>query len=173
MEESRYFVTVKGRSFPVTVREGDGKLEVALDGKSVGVDLCRVRGTPLWSLLIENTPHKAVMVREGERWFLDLDGVSEYLEIGTDRDRILRQFAPKEAKRSGTVVVVSPMPGLVTAVKVKEGDAVAVGQGVATVEAMKMENEFKAADAGVVEKVHVSAGASVPKGAPIVTIRIG
>lgn len=173
MEESRYFVTVRGRSFPVTVREREGTLQVAVDGRSLAVDFRKIHGTPLWSLLIENTPHKAVMVRDGDRWYLDLDGVAEHLTIGTDRDQLLARFAPKEARREGPVVVVSPMPGLVTAVKVKEGETVVAGQGVATVEAMKMENEFKALDAGVVVKVHVQPGASVAKGSPLVTIRLG
>jgi pyruvate carboxylase subunit B len=37
------------------------------------------------------------------------------------------------------------------------------GQGVVIIEAMKMENELKAESAGVVSRVHVSAGEPVEK----------
>jgi biotin carboxyl carrier protein len=38
------------------------------------------------------------------------------------------------------------------------------------VEAMKMENELRAARAGVVEAVHVTVGQAVEKGEPLVTV---
>jgi pyruvate carboxylase subunit B len=55
------------------------------------------------------------------------------------------------------------MPGLVVKVEVQEGDEVVAGQGVAIVEAMKMENELKTESAGVVSRVHVSPGEAVEK----------
>ena len=66
--------------------------------------------------------------------------------------------------------VCAPMPGVIIEVSVKEGDTVAAGQKVAVLEAMKMENEIQAEAAGTVTKVHVSKGASVSDGEPIVTI---
>ncbi len=62
------------------------------------------------------------------------------------------------------------MPGKVVAVLVAEGDAVELGQGIVVVEAMKMENELRAAADGVVKTVHVAAGEAVTGGAPLVTI---
>jgi pyruvate carboxylase subunit B len=49
-------------------------------------------------------------------------------------------------------------------VLVAEGDQVSAGQGLVVLEAMKMENELKAAGAGVVRAVRVAAGATVDKG---------
>jgi propionyl-CoA carboxylase alpha chain len=56
------------------------------------------------------------------------------------------------------------MPGMVVRVLVEPGAAVAQGQSLIVVEAMKMENELKAPGAGTVTKVHVLAGAKVEKG---------
>lgn len=60
-----------------------------------------------------------------------------------------------------TRMVLSPMPGTVVSVNVKEGDAVAQGSEVAVVEAMKMQNVLRAPRAGKIKKVHVKAGQSV------------
>jgi pyruvate carboxylase subunit B len=51
--------------------------------------------------------------------------------------------------------IVSPMPGKVTQVLVKEGDKVAAGDGLLILEAMKMENRLTAEAPAIVRKVHV------------------
>ena len=57
--------------------------------------------------------------------------------------------------------LLCPMPGLVSSVLVKEGDAVEPGQPLAIVEAMKMENLLVAEKTCVVSRVPVSAGDSL------------
>jgi len=56
------------------------------------------------------------------------------------------------------------MPGRVVRVLVKERDLVESGQGVAVVEAMKMQNELKSPKQGTVQKILVAEGASVNAG---------
>mmetsp|Transcript_9348 Transcript_9348/g.17918 ORF Transcript_9348/g.17918 Transcript_9348/m.17918 type:complete len:241 (-) Transcript_9348:237-959(-) len=58
-------------------------------------------------------------------------------------------------------MVLSPMPGLVYSVNVKEGQEVSIGEEVAVVEAMKMQNALQAPSNGVVKTVLVNAGESV------------
>jgi propionyl-CoA carboxylase alpha chain len=53
------------------------------------------------------------------------------------------------------------MPGLVISIDAREGQEVKSGEGVAVVEAMKMQNIIRAERDGVVRKVNVAAGASV------------
>jgi biotin carboxyl carrier protein len=61
-------------------------------------------------------------------------------------------------------VVKAPMPGLVVRVQVEPGQAVGAGVGVLVLEAMKMENELRAATAGIVRAVRVRPGEAVEKG---------
>jgi len=58
-------------------------------------------------------------------------------------------------------MVLSPMPGLVYSVNIKEGQEVSLGQEVAVVEAMKMQNALQSPASGVIKKVLVEAGQSV------------
>ena len=66
--------------------------------------------------------------------------------------------------------VVSPMQGTVLTVEVSEGDAVEVGQVVAVVEAMKMENEITAHRAGTVTVLAVAPGEPISAGQAICVI---
>lgn len=58
-------------------------------------------------------------------------------------------------------VCVSPMPGSVVSVAVKEGEMVAAGAEIAVVEAMKMQNVLRATRVGRVRKVCIPPGSSV------------
>ncbi len=60
------------------------------------------------------------------------------------------------------------MPGLVVRVLVAEGQAVAAGQGLLVLEAMKMENELRASGPATVARVGVQPGQAVEKGQVLV-----
>jgi biotin carboxyl carrier protein len=60
------------------------------------------------------------------------------------------------------------MPGLVVRVLAAEGATVGPGSSVLVLEAMKMENELKAAVEGVVRAIRVRPGAAVEKGQVLV-----
>ena len=57
--------------------------------------------------------------------------------------------------------LICPMPGLLTALDVGEGDKVEAGQPLAVVEAMKMENILRAEKAGTVKTVNAKPGESL------------
>jgi len=66
--------------------------------------------------------------------------------------------------------ITAPLPGLVLAIEVKEGQGVESGQSLLTMEAMKMENQITAPHNGIVRKIFVSANDSVAEGDPLIEI---
>jgi biotin carboxyl carrier protein len=72
--------------------------------------------------------------------------------------------APKAASASGSVKIEAPMQGKIVGVKVTEGASVAKGDVIAILEAMKMENEVVASEAGTVASINVAVGQSVEAG---------
>ena len=66
--------------------------------------------------------------------------------------------------------ITAVMPGKVVRVLVAQGDQVEAGQGLIVVEAMKMQNEMKAAKAGRVATLAAVAGATVNAGEILATI---
>lgn len=85
--------------------------------------------------------------------------------------------APKPAEETKPVVqagegtkVCSPLPGTITTIPVKVGDAVAVGDTVCVLEAMKMQNNIEAENAGTITSIMVKEGETVMEGAVLVTI---
>jgi len=76
--------------------------------------------------------------------------------------------APKPA--AGAKVIDAPLPGTITKVLVKAGDAVKAGDTVCLMEAMKMENSITAEFAGTIKAVLVDAGAQVQSGQALVEL---
>ena len=76
--------------------------------------------------------------------------------------------APKAAVVGNKVV--APLPGRVIALKVKEGDAVAAGDEVAVLEAMKMENSITSDYSGTVQQILVAEGENIATDAVIMII---
>ena len=74
------------------------------------------------------------------------------------------------APAAGATVVSAPMPGTIMKINVKAGDAVKKGDVLCVLEAMKMENDIKAANDGTVAAVHTSQGASVNTGDALVSL---
>lgn len=76
--------------------------------------------------------------------------------------------APKVA--AGAKVVEAPLPGTITKVLVKSGQALKAGETVCMMEAMKMENSITVEFAGTVKSVLVEVGAQVQSGQALVEL---
>ncbi len=81
-----------------------------------------------------------------------------------------RQKKADVAAGTGPQRVVAPMPGKIVRVLVTPGDEVKARQGLVVVEAMKMENELRAARDGRVRDVLVVEGQSVDAGALLLLV---
>ena len=66
--------------------------------------------------------------------------------------------------------IIAPLPGTIIEVLVQPGDVIEVGQAVAVLEAMKMENELQTEYAGTVTSVNVVEGDVVQAGTEIITV---
>jgi pyruvate carboxylase subunit B len=78
--------------------------------------------------------------------------------------------AAKAAPVARDGALTAPMQGLILKVLVAVGDAVKLGQPVAVLEAMKMQNDITATKSGTVSEVYVSEGAVVTPGQALMVI---
>ncbi|ACI59520.1 Carbamoyl-phosphate synthase L chain ATP-binding (plasmid) [Rhizobium leguminosarum bv. trifolii WSM2304] len=88
-------------------------------------------------------------------------GMDVTARVRSPRVAELARLMPKKLPPDTSKMLLCPMPGVITSVSVKAGDAVEAGQTLATVEAMKMENVLKAERRGIVKHVAASEGQSL------------
>ncbi|MAZ04503.1 MAG: acetyl/propionyl-CoA carboxylase subunit alpha [Sneathiella sp.] len=85
-------------------------------------------------------------------------GAMVELAVRRPEDAALADLMPVKEAADLSKFLLCPMPGMVVAVNVSEGDEVKAGQPLAVVEAMKMENILRAEQDAVVSKVNAGAG---------------
>ena len=84
---------------------------------------------------------------------------------------VATQAQPTQPATAGAgTPVKAPLPGTINAINVKVGDKVNVGDIVVVLEAMKMQNNIEAENAGTVTAILVNPGDSVMEGAVMLTI---
>jgi biotin carboxyl carrier protein len=96
-----------------------------------------------------------------------VDGFRLEVDIEPERIAALRELATRgrvASAHSGPLQVRAIIPGKVVAVSVAAGDAVAAGQQLLVVEAMKMQNELRAPRDGTIERVGVAPGVTIEVG---------
>ena len=153
-----------GDAVPVRIRGRAGSAEVAVgDGEPVPAS-ARRDGDRL-AVTYGGRTRRYLRARDGDVLWLGRDG----------RAWALAEAEPVDAARARTGgaaggVARSPMPGTVIAVKVAVGDAVAAGQPLAVIEAMKMEHTVTAPIDGVLTDVPVRAGTTVALDATVAVV---
>ncbi|HJS48325.1 MAG TPA: biotin/lipoyl-containing protein [Gemmatimonadales bacterium] len=163
----RYFVTVAGREHQVEV-DGDRLL---VDGEPVQASGAALPGTPVRQVLVDGASWMLTVDPAGQgRWEIGWRGDRWEVEVVDERTRHIRSLTGAGQARGGGGLLRAPMPGLVVRVLVGPGDRVEPGQGVVVLEAMKMENELKAAGPGVVKAVRAEVGRPVEKGEVLVEL---
>jgi propionyl-CoA carboxylase alpha chain len=88
--------------------------------------------------------------------------------VYTEREAELAALMPVKVAADMSKYLLCPMPGLVKAINVTEGQDVKAGDALAVVEAMKMENILKAERDGKVKKISAQAGDSLAVDAVII-----
>ena len=163
---------VRDSARAVWLGSDERRLVIKREGETIAVHLAGEKGArglssdwkpgdPLWTGSIDGHD-VAVQVRPVANGFaLSFRGVEAKAYVYTEREAAYATLMPvKQAADTGKQVLC-PMPGLVVSIAVAEGQEVKVGETVAVVEAMKMENVLRAEIDGTVKKVHAKPGDSL------------
>jgi propionyl-CoA carboxylase alpha chain len=140
------------------VIEGD---DVAVDGDAIDMALEYTPGDRLIEAEFgeEQLAVKIAPVRSG--FVLTAHGASHKLRILPAHAAIHAKHMIEKIPPDLSRFLICPMPGLLVALHVQEGDKVEAGQPLAVIEAMKMENILRAQKAGVVKSVSAAQGESL------------
>jgi biotin carboxyl carrier protein len=159
-----YIATLGEQTHKLEVQEleEDHLYRVIIDGVERIVDGRKVSGH-IYSLLIDNRSFTLDVAVKEDTYTVACGGKSIRLQL-LDERRALRPGEGSGSTRDGGKLVRSFMPGKVVAVLVAVGDEIEKDQGLLVIEAMKMENEIRAATAGKVKEIRVAPGQAVESG---------
>jgi propionyl-CoA carboxylase alpha subunit len=171
---SDFVVVVRGeagahRHVPVSIRV-DGATTVIVDGRTfvIGVDdwaygRIRLIGT------CNGLPFTAQVEREAMWYRVAHNGRRIDAQVMSARAAELLRVMPFKAPADMSKFLLSPMPGLLVDIAVQPGQVVHVGERLAVIEAMKMENILTATQDGTVSELLARKGESLAVDQPILS----
>jgi len=158
---SGWVVVMNEEYHPVSVVPVEGGHDVEYDGKIFAVRSRWEFGQHLFSGTINGKQVYVQVERREQVYRLFHGGSQADILVLTPRAAELMQYMPVKEPPDMSRFLLSPMPGLLVSLAVKEGDAVNTGQELAVLEAMKMENTLYAERDCVVAKINYESGASL------------
>ncbi len=150
---------------PVTLLEGvvtiPFEMDMQIGGKTVIVATDWRPGDSIWVGTVGDRKLTAQIriVLNGLR--IDWQGISVRARVFTPRQAELDKLMPVKLPPDTSKLLLCPMPGLVVAIAVAEGQEVKAGETLAIVEAMKMENVLRAERDLVIGKINAKPGESL------------
>ena len=145
---------------------------VVVSGHEIEIDPARLEAVKevepgVYSILLDGKSYEVRATKSPAGLELEAQGLRSSAEVRDPRNAV-RHW--KAAISGGRQNITAPMPGKVIRLLVQKGDIVTTGQGVVVVEAMKMQNEMKAARSGRVADVRVRDGDTVGAGDTLVVL---
>lgn len=167
----KYITIINGKKFEIDIQP-DGKLLV--NGEPRQVDFLPLESS-LYSVIMDNQSYEVMINQQptgsGHHGIEVLMRGHLYTgEVLDERAQLMAMRRGGVDADTGEVSIKSPMPGLIVAVPVSEGQTVEAGQTVIILESMKMQNELKAPRAGVVQRIGVQPGQSVEQNKLLITL---
>lgn len=162
-----YFCTVKAivNNREYLIKEQDsGNFHYEVNGKPVVLEAYFNTDGILY-FLYNNQSHRAELLsyNPGDKIaVIKLNNTRYEIKLKDDTDLLLEKLGIA-GKTHKLEHIKAPMPGLVLAVNVNEGDTIKKGDALLVLEAMKMENLIKAQADGKVKKIHIKKGDKVEK----------
>ncbi len=145
----------------VTVEDIDGGFAVVIGGQSWPIVSNWIPGQPVWTGTVGGEP-VVVQVRPILNGVvLSHAGASAEVRVYTRREAELAALMPERLEADTGKQLLCPMPGLVKAISVAQGQEVKAGEPLCIVEAMKMENVLRAERDGTIARIHAKEGDSL------------
>jgi len=151
-------ISIAGKTHRLDLTRVENQWQCRLDGREIPIDAEQVTPDTL-SLLIEG---QSFEVRREPEDKIFLRG--KRYEVSVDDPRAWRGRKRAGAGTEGPQKLTASMPGKIVRVLAGEGEKISAGQGIAVVEAMKMQNEIKSPKEGILRKLLVQPGMNVKAG---------
>src|SRR4051812_41980121 len=122
----KYITTVNGQTFEIEINKGG---QVIVNGKERIVDFQTISES-LISALIDNASFEALVEEQEGRYDVLMSGDLYEIDVADERQQRLMKASKGFEMAQGEISLRSPMPGLIVAVPVVEGQAVEKGDPV-------------------------------------------
>lgn len=159
----------------VTLLQKEGNhVKVEIDGKVYDVDVCMLEKN-ICSIIHKGNSYNAELMRnnDGKHYRVNLNYSVYDIDMLDSQAKYMRMRRSKASGAGSQAnTITAPMPCKIVKLFVKPGDELKAGDSVLTMEAMKMQSNYKVAEDCTIKEVLVNEGDSVMANAVLVKLDI-
>jgi len=163
----KYIATIDEATYEIEITP-DGA--ITLNGDPIAADLLRVDPLGLYSLVMNHHSCEVVVEEQQQGYRVTLGSNTFSVNVADERQVRMESSRADISAAGGDLPITAPIPGLVVRILVEEGQAVALGDPLVLLEAMKMENELRAPREGIVRDIAIEVGKSVEGNAQMMVL---
>jgi acetyl/propionyl-CoA carboxylase alpha subunit len=165
----KFFAHSNGHDFELDIQPDRDRLIVKLGDREIVVAFDDQKWSIRTAFLGDRRLDFGWDRRDGV-YSLHIEGIEYEVVVRDPKTELLAKVVGGGPAASATAEVRAPIPGLITKVLLKPGDAVKKDQPVCCLDAMKLENEISAPRDGTVKSIDVQPGQAVEKGQSLFVI---
>jgi biotin carboxyl carrier protein len=165
----RFFAHSNGHDFELDIQPDRDRLLVRCNGREMVVAFDDQKWSIRTAFLGDRRLDFGWDRRDGV-YSLHIEGIEYEVVVRDPKSELLAKVVGGGPKASATAEIRAPIPGLITQVLLKAGDAVKKDQPVLCLDAMKLENEIASPRDGTVKSIGVQPGQAVEKGQSLFVI---
>jgi len=160
----RFQVSINGKRHELELTQAQDTWDCRMDGRVVNIDV-RAISPGVLSIIREG---RSYVVRRGADGTIKVGEHSFNVSIADPRSWRSRQMTSGGA--AGPQKLTASMPGKVVRILTTPGAHVKTGQGIAVIEAMKMQNELRSPRDGKISSILVQEGKAVNAGEVVAVV---
>ena len=145
-KQSSWSISFNKKKIDLMIKKSSKTTEILIDSSVLIVDLASTPNNPIVKARVDDDIYYFQLENLHPGYRLTYRGRVLEALVTRNRTAELNQLMPEKIAPDLSKFLLSPMPGLLVKICVKEGQHVKVGEELAIVEAMKMENSLRAID---------------------------
>ena len=145
-KQSSWSISFNKKKIDLMIKKSSKTTEILIDSSVLIVDLASTPNNPIVKARVDDDIYYFQLENLHPGYRLTYRGRVLEALVTRNRTAELNQLMPEKIAPDLSKFLLSPMPGLLVKICVKEGQHVKAGEELAIVEAMKMENSLRAID---------------------------
>ena len=162
-----FVVTLNDKKKKISVSENS---KITIDNKEYSYDLIHLDGHNYLIKLNDKILEVIVIKIENGNYSVSIKDKNFEVIVRSLLQEKANELLGNKSSAHHKTEVKAPMPGMILKIKKNAGELISQGETIIILEAMKMENDLRAPNSGLIKNIFVKEGTAVEKGASLFTI---
>ena len=165
-----FSTTINNNKIDIEILSYNKKLNVTYNNSKKSIN-CIPISSNNYSLILNGKTYYLHIDLKKNYYYVTINYNTYRIELKDKLDLILDKYK-KNNPNTSVNEILSPIPGLINKIFVQKGDKIQNGDKLCILEAMKMENEIKSNQDGIIKNIYIKEGMNINKDQIMMEIKI-